>query len=175
MTITDQYQQLRDTVSFIDKQTSNSLIPDDERSRLAVGCFDMAIEHQAAILILIGASLHGSAFSLLRVLFESLVRGLWIIHCANDQGIADFKSGKIGKTNIANLIKEIEENNALSKHTLSKFKSNSWEALNDFTHTGPHQLSYRRSSERIENNYPPTETSKLINSTKILGLLLTRQ
>ncbi len=43
----------------------------DRKSQLSHTCFDLAIEHHAAICILSVTQLYGSMFSLLRVLFES--------------------------------------------------------------------------------------------------------
>ena len=79
-----EHHALVELIAWIDANTSVVTLPADERSLLAVGCLDVAIEHQAAIALLGGASLHGSAFALLRVLAESLVRGLWLLHCASE-------------------------------------------------------------------------------------------
>jgi hypothetical protein len=60
-------------MAWIDLHTSGLELPADERSLLAVGCYDFAIEHQAAIALLVSSELYGSSFALLRVLVESLV------------------------------------------------------------------------------------------------------
>jgi hypothetical protein len=52
---------------------------------MAAGCFDVGLEHQAAITLFAGEELFGSASTLLRVLFEACVRGMWIAHCASEQ------------------------------------------------------------------------------------------
>ncbi|WP_408733226.1 DUF6988 family protein, partial [Burkholderia cepacia] len=57
---------------------SGLTLPADERSQLAIGCLDVTLEHQAAIALLHSSELYGSMMALLRVLSESLVRGLWL-------------------------------------------------------------------------------------------------
>src|SRR5258708_685949 len=76
-----EHSQLLSLIRWIDENTSGLSLPTDERHMLAVGCFDVALEHQAAIALLHASELPGSALALLRVLAESLVRGLWVLHC----------------------------------------------------------------------------------------------
>lgn len=44
-----EHAELLDLMKWIDQHTSGVTLPADERSMLAIGCFDVAIEHQAAI------------------------------------------------------------------------------------------------------------------------------
>lgn len=46
-------------------------LPIDSRSYLAIACFDVTIEHHAAILLLAKSGLYGSMFSLIRVATRS--------------------------------------------------------------------------------------------------------
>ena len=50
-------------------------LPVSDRDRLAAGCFHQALEHHEAIVKLVRRKLVGSAFALLRPLFELFVRG----------------------------------------------------------------------------------------------------
>ncbi|MDO8356214.1 MAG: hypothetical protein Q7U76_07480, partial [Nitrospirota bacterium] len=68
-----EHTALLELIAWIDQHTSGVTLPADERSMLAIGCFDVALEHQAAIALLHSSSLYGSSFALLRVLTESLV------------------------------------------------------------------------------------------------------
>ena len=72
-----EHAKLLELMAWIDQRTSGVTLPADERSMLAGGCLDVAIEHQVAIALLHTSELHGSELALLRVLAESLVRGLW--------------------------------------------------------------------------------------------------
>jgi hypothetical protein len=137
---------------------------------LALGCFDVAIEHQVAIALLSGASLHGSAFALLRVLAESLVRGLWLLSCATEAELDKFKRGKLDKT-FAALINEFETKIGTPSGVLTNFKATAWDALNGFTHTGFHQVSRRHAPGRVEGSYPEHEIAKALSVAGALGLI----
>jgi hypothetical protein len=68
--------ELARLVLWIDKQYSNLTLPADPRARMACGCLDLGLEHQAAIALLIQNTMYGSAMALFRVLFETCIRGM---------------------------------------------------------------------------------------------------
>ena len=168
------HEELVQVIAWIDQYTSGLSFPTDDRTMLALGCFDVAIEHQAAIALLAGASLHGSAFALLRVLAESLIRGLWLLSCATEGELEKFKRGKLDKT-FATLINEFETKIGTPDGVLTNFKESAWDALNGFTHTGFHQVSRRHSPGRVEGNYPEQEVTKALGVAGALGLIAAGQ
>ena len=168
------HEELVQVIAWIDQYTSGLSFPTDDRTMLALGCFDVAIEHQAAIALLAGASLHGSAFALLRVLAESLIRGLWLLSCATEGELEKFKRGKLDKT-FATLINEFETKIGTPAGVLTNFKESAWDALNGFTHTGFHQVSRRHSPGRVEGNYPEQEVTKALGVAGALGLIAAGQ
>src|SRR5690349_148841 len=121
-----EHERLVQLVSWIDENTAGLAFPTDDRTMLALGCFDVAIEHQAAIALLTGATIYGSAFALLRVLTESLVRGLWLHDCATGAELAKFKRGKLDKS-FATLIEEYELKIGTPSGVLSNFKTIAWD------------------------------------------------
>ena len=165
-----EHAALLELIVWIDQHTSRLTLPADERSLLALGCFDVAIEHQAAIALLHSSSLHGSTFALLRVLAESLVRGLWLLHCASEAELEKFKKGKVDKT-FDQLVREFEAKIGTPSGVLSGFKATTWSALNGFTHTGFHQVSRRHSHGRVEANYPDQEVAHALGVAGALGLI----
>lgn len=169
-----EHRALLDLIAWIDANTSGVTLPADERTMLAVGCFDVTIEHQAAVALLGDAALHGSSFALLRVLAESLVRGLWLLHCATDAELAAFKKGRIDKS-FATLIAEFEAHIGTPSGVLSGFKASAWQALNGFTHTGFHQVSRRHTAGRVEGTYPDHEVAKAYGVAGALGLVAAGQ
>ena len=168
------HEELVQVIAWIDQYTSGLSFPTDDRTMLALGCFDVAIEHQAAIALLAGASFHGSAFALLRVLAESLIRGLWLLSCATEGELEKFKRGKLDKT-FATLINEFETKIGTPAGVLTNFKETAWDALNGFTHTGFHQVSRRHSPGRVEGNYPEQEVTKALGVAGALGLIAAGQ
>ncbi len=169
-----EYERLVQLVRWIDENTAGLGFPTDDRTLLALGCFDVAIEHQAAIALLASASMYGSAFALLRVLTESLVRGLWLHACATDVELAKFMRGKLDKS-FATLIEEYELKIDTPSGVLSSFKTTAWDALNGFTHTGFHQVSRRHAPGRVEGIYPDQELAKALGVAGALGLIAAGQ
>lgn len=168
------HDELIQLVEWIDQNTVGLSFSTDDRTLLAVGCFDIAIEYQAAIALLSEASLYGAAFALLRVLAESLVRGLWLYGCATDAELDKFKRGKLDKS-FVKLIEEYEVKIETPSGVLSKFKASAWDALNGFTHTGFHQVSRRHSSGQVQGNYPDQEVAQALDIAGALGLIAAGQ
>lgn len=164
-----EHAALLELIAWIDQHTSGVTLPADERSMLAIGCFDVALEHQAAIALLYSSSLYGSSFALLRVLAESLVRGLWLLHCATDAQLQKFKKGRIGQFDT--LVEEFEAKIDTPTGILSSFKDSAWSALNGFTHTGFHQVSRRHSQGKVQPSYPERELANALGVAGALGLV----
>jgi hypothetical protein len=174
MTPEDEHSALVDVVRWIDEHHSGIVLPADERSRMTAGCFDVAIEHQAAIALLSSGQLYGPMFALLRVLTESVVRGLWLAQCASDTDLAKFKKHRLDK-DFAQLIQEIEQAIGYAQSPLSKLKTNSWKAMNGFTHTGFYQVARRNGPGTTGPNYPPEEISQALALAGALGLIAASQ
>ncbi|UQN44602.1 hypothetical protein [Agarivorans sp. B2Z047] len=169
-----EYEKYMDAVFWIDETTSGLVIPADERSLLASGCFDVALEHQAAIGLLYSSQLYGSVMSILRVLTESVVRGLWILYCASDIELKKFKKRKIDKS-FGTLVSEYESKIDDKDFVLSKFKGVAWKSMNDFTHTGFMQVSRRHLPGKISADYDATELNHALGVAGALGFIAAGQ
>jgi hypothetical protein len=126
-------------------------IPADQRSRLAAGCLHLMLEHHDGIILLIDHGAYGSAFALLRLAFESYVRGVWLSQCATEEELEAFKKEKLGKS-FGSLIKELEQRPGFSSGVLSIAKQQSWGFLNSLTHSGFAQVVRRHSAVALEAN-----------------------
>jgi hypothetical protein len=169
-----EHAALLSLMAWIDEHTSGLSLPGDERHMLAVGCFDVTLEHQAAIALLHQSELPGSTLALLRVLAESLVRGLWLLHCASEAELQKFKRGKLDKS-FQTLIDEFEEKVGEKNAVLSGFKKRAWNAMNGFTHTGFTQVSRRHQPGRVEANYPEHELAQALDAAGALGMVAAGQ
>ena len=107
-------------------------------------------------------------FALLRVLTESLVCGLWLLHCATDAELSQFKKEGIDK-NFGALINEVEVSIGVITPILSNLKTTAWKAMNGFTHTGFIQVSRRHGEEVVGSNYPDDELKR---AQSLAGALL---
>jgi hypothetical protein len=60
---------------------------DDPRKLLLIAYTDLVLEHHQSIMILLDLQQFGSAFSLVRVLFEAFFRAHWVSGCATDRDV----------------------------------------------------------------------------------------
>src|SRR5512145_1029604 len=79
---------LRKILSNIDIELSGLSYTADGKNDFSVALLDVAIEHSKSIVVLIENSLYSSFYGLASPLIESLVRALWIQHCATDKQIS---------------------------------------------------------------------------------------
>lgn len=167
-----EYAKLSELIIWIDQNTSNIELPADERSLMAIGCFDIALEHQASFAILHSYKHYGSALALLRPLAESLVRGLWLLQCATEKDLNIFQEDNDDRAfGFAKLIRDIETNIQTPSGVLSAFKTASWSTLCSFTHTGFRQVSRRHSPGKVGENYSEAELAKTLGVAAALGLM----
>lgn len=140
------------------------------RNRLAGGCFSVTQDHQCAITLLLDEKMFASAFALLRPLYESYIRGLWLAHCATEEHVERFKQAD-EPPKIAAMLAAIEGLDAYSAGTLSRFKAESWSAMCSYTHTGSRQVLRWQTEAAIEPNYPPEEICEVAKASTSYALL----
>lgn len=140
----------------------------DEKIRVAATCFMIALGHYSAIIVLLCNHHPSSAFALLRVVFESYVRGQWIAHCASEIEVTSFlKNKELPKINV--LIERLEKTDSFKKQVLSKIKKCSWKAMCAYTHTGSLQVLCWNTSEAICPSYSYDEVRELLSFTETIG------
>lgn len=147
----------------IDEAMKGAAFVGTEKEKLAVGCLEVSLEHQAAILRLGTDGVYASMFSLLRPMVEAYVRGSWLFRCASDKGVSDFKKAKLKK--FADLLTDIEVAQAGLKMPPIKRLV---DGLHDFTHTGVNQVLRRKIAG---GKYPDKDLIDAYNMTSAFGLL----
>lgn len=157
-------------IKWLDKNIDGLAVSTDTRTRLVAGCFDIVLEHQKAIVLLALNNIYGSAYSLLRPLFETYIRGLWLLRCATNSEVSEFQKGKV-KKEFWQLIADIEKIEGYQEGALSKSKKASWRAMNDYTHGGINQVSRRNNERTIEPNYDKQEVLEILNFTNSVSIL----
>ena len=141
---------------------------------MSAGCLDQAMEHQKAIVLLVRRQHYGSALSLVRLAFESYVRGVWLHHCATEAELNKYTGDKL-KKEFGALLKEIETVEAFTAGTLSVIKKQSWKAMNSFTHSGYSQAVRRNTTNSIEPNYDEQEVLEALQFSNTVALLASIQ
>ena len=107
-----------------------------------------------AIIILLERDRPGPALALARPLLESFVRGIWILHCASDEQVENFRKGKCPLR--PQLLEAMDEHDEAKPHAdwiCEQTENNN--IFNDFTHGGIEHV-LRRITENDEKNPPGT-------------------
>jgi hypothetical protein len=133
----------------------------DRRVLLAVSCYDVVMEHQLGIAVLLRSKINGSAFALVRPLFETFVRGAWIRHCATEDQIERYVSDKLD-LKFAQLLDAVEQMDGFRDGVLSGLKNNAWRAMNSYTHGGIQQAGRRTSGAYIEPSFSNEEVAEVL-------------
>lgn len=119
----------------------------------------LSLEHAVSALVLFEQGLFSSAIALTRPQFESLVRGIWLLHAASENWVTKLsepltmESAKRANEGegLAEMLKQLEANPdapAGIVAQLREFKEVAWKAMSSYTHGGLHPLS------RTMNGYP---------------------
>lgn len=156
---------------WLDRTINGLEIKYEDRARLAAACLDIALEHHRALGVLIAHSLNGSAFALVRLLFESYVRGVWIHRCASPEDLAALQADQLD-CKFYELVDAIERTPAYSEErVLSEVKRNSWGAMNSFTHSGFLQIVRRLTVDAVTPNYSDAEIAEALTFANTIALL----
>ena len=166
-------RELQGVTAWIQQATHGMELPADRRARMAFGCLDLAIEHQAGIAVLVGQPYWGAAFALVRPLLDAFVRGLWLARAASDADLDLFERDGLRSKSFGDLVRESEKALGHELGALSKLKDSSWGILSDFTHTGFQHVVRRNSATHTGPNYPETEKLQVLKLATALGLVAT--
>lgn len=156
MTLVPRIQRSEVLINWIGDRLGGTALPANLRFRLAAGCLDAALEHYRAIVLLIAHSFHGSAFALVRSMFEAYVRGAWLHQCASEDQLQLFKRGTLGHS-FGSFLSDLEKLDAFREGVLSSVKKKSWDVMCGFTHTGFDQVVRRNTENDIGPNYEVDE------------------
>jgi hypothetical protein len=147
-------------------------IADNLRSRSAAPCFAVAQEHHAAIVLLLAhkTPIYASAFALVRVTYESLVRGLWLHHCASEEHLSFFARGRPAPS-VPTLLTDLKRTPDYRSGRLTAVYRQSWAAMCAYTHTGSHQVQRWNQRNAIAPNYPEADVVQVLRSTGAFAIL----
>ncbi len=161
-----------ETVLEVKRILNRDKTSDDERSTVVVAFIDQAIEHHAAILLLLRSGLVGSAFALTRSVTEILVRGVWLTACATDEEVKKFvEKDKIDPT-FGEMSEAIDKTCGLDY--FYDFKKQSWKTLNSYAHTGMLQVGRRFTGNTLAPSYTDAEKVEVLRAITSCILLLVR-
>ena len=140
----------RELLALVDLDLCN----DTPRVEVAYIACSLAFEHWHSVRILLKAGLLPSATVVHRSQFESILRSVWLTYAALDTDIGkltaslDLESEQAAKniSQTQSMMEALGKSGPKEAHVaLSRFKDNSWKALNSYAHAGIHPL--RRHAE----------------------------
>ena len=156
-------REVRDWVNLSLNGLSADRLLSRKRSALAGACWHVTIEHEHGIVILVGNKLFGSALALLRPLYESFTRGLWLLHAASDAQVDQAEQDQLpGNKEVVDDLKKI----GLAPHLREKW----WDALNSYCHTGYRQIGPRLTENGLGQDYDETEIVMALRWANFMAL-----
>jgi len=167
MKIDHELEEQEKIIHWLNENLSCAYDLKERNIQLAHSCFDLVIEHHAAICLLYKSGLFGSMFSLLRVEFETFVNGLWLFHVADDHQVRRYEKNDLN-LGFGTKVNMIENRLGISEGALKIIKSSSWSIFNDFTHGG-YQSLVRRSNE-IHTGAVNYQEKDLVSALRHAGL-----
>jgi hypothetical protein len=139
----------------------------------------LSLHHAAGAIVLIRSGLIASAYALMRPQYESLVRGIWLLHSASDTWV-DKLSERLTVESaqranegpmLAEMLKQLESDRdapAQIVEQLKQYRDMTWKALNSYAHGGIHPLS------RTMAGYPANLTYDVVRNSNAIVALATQ-
>jgi hypothetical protein len=164
----------------------NHEYPGNTKNLLLMGYAELALEHHEAIWLLIDAKLYGSAYALVRPVYDVMLRGHWISKCASPEEIEaafydeDFRFPRSDKL-LADIKREylapvqpgasdVEPEQA---DLFIQQLQGIWNAACSYTHSGSLQLLRRFTDDHVKPNYTDDDIVQVLRlATAALFLLL---
>ena len=174
MNFTQHLAQGHELAAWIEQLVYDLSLPDSVRARLAGTCFLVAQDHHQAILLLLSQThpLHAPAFALVRPVFDTYLRGLWLAHCATDVDLERFVQGG-NPPQMPTMLAAIEQVPGFDSGQLSDIYKLSWSVMCAYTHTGSQQVLRWSTNEAIQPDYSDAEIKEVLSFTGALALLST--
>jgi len=152
--------------------------PPDTRSLLLRAYVDIALEHHEAIWLLSKSKLNGSAFAVVRLVFDAMFRAFWINKVATEQQIEQTIDDKLG-FRISKILDQIKQGyfsdrppeEAHQFDGLLQLLKGAWGPMCSYTHSGALQLNRRFTGNELKPNYSEGEIVQALNLVTV-GLLL---
>ena len=148
----------------------------DNRSRLAASLFAIAQQHQSAILILISNQppIEATAFSLLRLLLETTIRGAWVSHCATEIQLKNIVDGTQKQIDMASIFTSVTcalNKEAGHNSNVKSLYDNHWKTLSAYTHGYEQQVERWMVTKDIEPSYSVEDVKALIYLSDVIAKL----
>lgn len=170
MTFKERIQDAIEHVEWLRKAVHDKTLPASNRTRAAGSCYSITQDHHASIVLLTDHQLYSSSFALMRSVFEAYVRGQWLALCATDDQVDKYLHGKEPPP-INTILNAIELTEGFSEKVLSRAKTQAWNSMCDYAHTGGLHVQRWNTSESIESNFTEEEVLEVIDFSEAISIM----
>lgn len=170
MSVEAELKQAEHTIEEVKKILTGLHLSGDEWSAVTAGMIHQGIEHHEAIVLLIRSKFVGSAFALVRLIVEILVRGAWFTCCATPAQVTKFIEKDEIDLSFGQMSDAIDASQGID--FFHDFKTRTWSTLNSYTHTGVLQLGRRFTGDQLNPSYKDAEIIEVLRASTMCILLL---
>jgi hypothetical protein len=143
-------------------------LPNNLRNRISGALLQQAIEHYDSMVLLFQKDLPGTAYALLRVLYETTTRGVWVLLAAKDREVKRFSDDKLDPRR-AEVIAGIERAYGGSAGILRRLASSKeYRAMCGYTHGGYLAANRRLVGGHIQGQHAPGEMLEVLRVAHLL-------
>ena len=139
----------------------------------------LSLEHATGALVLASNGLFPSAYTLMRPQYESLVRGVWLLHVASENWVQKLSEPltleSANRANegpmLAEMFKQLDSDSSAPKglvEQLKQYRDVTWKAMNSYAHGGLHPLS------RTLTGYPAQLTFDMLRNSNAIVAITTQ-
>ncbi|MCY4586435.1 MAG: DUF5677 domain-containing protein [Bryobacterales bacterium] len=161
MSLVEAISQAKDLSDWLHTKINEKNFSVVERDDWGVALLQHSWDVADAIIILLERDLPGPAWTLARPLCESFVRGVWILHCASDKQVENFRKGEPPKFSL--LLKAMDNHNEAKLHAAwIRAQMQNKDVFHDFTHGGIEHVLRRIDKNVVEPHYSEHELEYLV-------------
>ena len=149
----------------------NRRAPDGLRGSIVAGSLDAVREHHSAVNLLIDRGLYGSAFALLRSMFDGCIVGLWATYIATNELLERFEVGRftLEPQRVIKQLKSCDDGDYTD--TLQRIYEQAWKPLSSYVHGGHLQVSRRNAAEYVGPNYSEEEIQEVLIFSNAMAII----
>jgi len=162
--------EYRNMLAYIDSKVDGLSFTASQRNLTASALYDVANEHGKAICTLFEKHLDASGFSMIRIQFDTFIRGAWLLHCSTESELKYFHEKDGIKLNFGEMVKAVEHSRDWPEQ-LSEIKARSWRYLNSYTHGGQFQVSRRFDGKTIQAHHDAVQIDEAVRFSALLTFL----
>jgi len=154
----------------------------DTKTDWLIASMDIALEHHEAVERLVKTNLNGSAFSVVRMVFDTYLRSLWLNAYATDARMKQACRDKLEWPNNWKMRDEIKQayydescsvEEAARHDKFFQFLNDVWPIMCDYTHSGSRQIARRFTDDELKPDYSEGAVAEAVNLTNIAVLMMT--